>query len=123
MFKINNRSIRWSFGVFIVNFEHNGHIVLVSFFCFLFFFADFKHVNGRLNIFCLKVIVNLVSYEKSGLIFALNTQFTMPCKKLLLFKCTFFVLQYHFCFYFTLDVIGVLFFLMVSCLHLNFQTK
>ena len=50
MFKINNRSIRCPFGVFIVNFECIGHIVLVPLFVFC-FFADFKHVNGGLNTF------------------------------------------------------------------------
>ena len=45
-----------------------------------------------------------------------------PCKKkLLLFKCIFFVLHHHFCF--ILEVEGVLFFLMVSCLHKKFQTE
>ena len=39
------------------------------------------------------------------------------------FKYTFVVLQYHFCFYLTLEVEGVLSFLMASCLHEKFQMR
>ena len=47
-----------------------------------------------------------------------NTHHTTTCKKsYFFFKYTFFIFHYHFCFYFTSEVEGVLFFLMGSCLH------
>ena len=44
-------------------------------------------------------------------------------KKLFLFKYTFFTLRYHFRFCFTLEVEGVLFFLIASCLHKKLLEK
>ena len=51
-----------------------------------------------------------------------NTHRTIPFKKSYFFLSThFFIPQYHFCFYFTLEVEGVLFLLMASCFHKKFQ--
>ena len=52
-----------------------------------------------------------------------NTHYTIPYKKSYFFKDKFFILQQHFCFCFTLEVEGVLFFLMTSCSHQKFETK
>ena len=71
-----------------------------------------------------KTIVNLFSYEKKYLISAQKyLSHDLLLEKSLLFNNTFFVLQYHFCFCFTLEVESVLFFLMMSCLHKKLQTK
>ena len=51
-----------------------------------------------------------------------NTNYTSHLREVTSFKYTFFVLQSHFCFCFTLEVEDVLFFLMPSCLH-KFQKK
>ena len=43
MFKVNNRSTKHQWGVFIVNFEYIWHVVPVG------FFADSEHVNTGWN--------------------------------------------------------------------------
>ena len=76
------------------------------------------HVNH------IKGIVNLFSYEKRGAYLSVNLLTTLSdVRKLLLCKYTFLALQYHFCFCFTLEVEGVLFLLMASCLNKEFETK
>ena len=69
-----------------------------------------------------KAIINLFSYEKRTFFLHENTHPIIPCKNFF-FKYIFFVPQYRFCFCFTLEVEGVLFFLMVSCLHKKFESK
>ena len=52
-----------------------------------------------------------------------NTCQAIPYKKNFLFNDPLFILQSHFYFGFILEVEGILFFLMASCLNNKIQTK